>query len=71
MNLSAERIVEVMEASADAIRYAQHEINDCEVGNTDHLEFLQERLEAHEKLNHEFGLRHLKSIGKEYCEVKL
>lgn len=70
MNLSDERIVELMEVSADAIRYAQHEIRDCKGGDTDHLEFLQARLQAHEKLNSEFALRYLKSIGKEYCVVK-
>lgn len=71
MILSRPEIKNILSATADAVRYAEQEVRECPDWKTEHLVFLKERLADHEKLNHDFGIRFLKSEGKDYCEVQL
>lgn len=44
----------VLEAIGDAIRYISNDLKNCPETEIERLEFLQERLEDHQLLNHQF-----------------
>lgn len=57
----------ILSATADAIRFAEREIEECSADATEYREFVEKKLEHHRLLNHEIGTVFLRSRPSLFC----